>query len=996
MRSASLAALMLLLGIAASTPAWGQNLVVNGNFETGNSTGWTAWGAGWGSNDPPNYAATPAGRVGNYALRLGTAGQHSFGVYQQVAVTPGKSYKIDAYWKGRKVGGTNWYEILLLDGTWDPVKADSGTPANQVVEPNYMYAYDNNTYPLPADFGWIWAHDQNNTPVDWNDRDGVRTASGSTMTVVLKAGACCGTNGAEVWFDEVSLTEVTGNNPALGTCSMSNGDFANAGAGWTPWLVNNAGGDFSASVVSGEMTVGGANFNGGVYQVIQTGGAGRVVTVLGDWRSSPTAANAMYGEVWLINAARTPVDGVNEINGANNAVLLYRNDTFSGRGAWNNGMALSSPVTYNPTFVAAGSQATLILKAGNNGAAGSAAVKFDNVKLSCVPGSATLASPPAGFAVRSHTFPVTNMVALGQSPTSKLIYAISNEGSANNTRLYRINIGGGSITSTQIPLTAGAGGNAAVTYAQGMTFDYQGTMFISTQYGAVWKALDINVDDAVDDFRFYLIADMPDQQIGTFHGVGGIAVGPEPDLNLFINSGSESHYGYLPGCSEATKENCRETFAGRLNARIVTMDRFGGGSGVTSWAEGLRNSFDISYRADGKLFGVENGPNTNCDYAEEFNMIEAGKHYGFPYKYGSDISGSDSSMTCNNPEGGGVNGPPALPGGINPVPAWANYGPDAKPSAGQRGYSNGGPYYGFDPHSSPDGLDFYEPQLMDPQAIKFPASFHGRAFVARFGHLENLAAASNPNPSSVGFDLLTLNLDDAHQGFVCNRFLSGLKRPIDVLCAYNGKVYVLEYNQNAEFPIQSGWGANSKVHEIAFTIASAPQIVLNKSAINRTLDFGFSLSNDTFTVRNTGTGTLNYTVMSDQTWVQPSPTSGDSADGNDIDTITLTYTGVNGLPIGQHVAQVTVSDPTALNNPQIVTVTVDVTSVKPDFDKDGDVDMVDFSHLQQCYGPSGVSPPAGCEDARLDNDIDVDYLDLPIFIGCMSGANIPADPACDD
>jgi hypothetical protein len=69
------------------------------------------------------------------------------------------------------------------------------------------------------------------------------------------------------------------------------------------------------------------------------------------------------------------------------------------------------------------------------------------------------------------------------------------------------------------------------------------------------------------------------------------------------------------------------------------------------------------------------------------------------------------------------------------TPSWANYGPYAKPSSGQPGYVDGMVYYGFDPHSSPDGLDFYEPVNMDPEAILFPEEFHGRAFVARFGEL---------------------------------------------------------------------------------------------------------------------------------------------------------------------------------------------------------------------------------------------------------------------
>ncbi len=109
----------------------------------------------------------------------------SFGVYQEVTVEPGKTYRADMYWKGEKLGTKNWWEVIVLDGPWDPVQADSGDPVTQV-QPNYMYAYDDDAYGLPggigATFGWIWGHEQYAPPkdqVDSNNRkstaDGDRT-----------------------------------------------------------------------------------------------------------------------------------------------------------------------------------------------------------------------------------------------------------------------------------------------------------------------------------------------------------------------------------------------------------------------------------------------------------------------------------------------------------------------------------------------------------------------------------------------------------------------------------------------------------------------------------------------------------------------------------------------------------------------------------------------------------------------------------------------------
>lgn len=189
------------------------NLLANGDFETGDATGWTGWQSPWGGSFVRDFAHDEAGREGNYCLKLGSPSTTgSFGVYQQVAVEPGKTYRIDASWRGQKTGPSNWFEILLLDGSFDIDQADSGGEA--VVRTNYMYAYDNLIGTgvggsVGTTFGWLRAHTQNGTSYDYNSRHGERTATGSTMTVVLKAGNTGeGGEGVAAWFDSVSLVEV--------------------------------------------------------------------------------------------------------------------------------------------------------------------------------------------------------------------------------------------------------------------------------------------------------------------------------------------------------------------------------------------------------------------------------------------------------------------------------------------------------------------------------------------------------------------------------------------------------------------------------------------------------------------------------------------------------------------------------------------------------------------------------------------------------------------
>ncbi len=767
-----------------------------------------------------------------------------------------------------------------------------------------------------------------------------------------------------LWFTLVACGMAI--STALAQNRIINGDFAAGAAGWSTWVLRDANADLAITASDGELRIRGSNTEAAVYQQFATGGPGTVVSITGRWRSDPTLTNAMWGEVWILNADRVPVDGMPETDGVNGALLLYRNDTFGGRGAWNDAIPRSAPVQYRASFTAAAPRATLILKAGNTGPATPTGVAFADVGAFAVAPPATLGSLPAGFASRTYTFGVSNAVSIAQSPVSRNIYVVTNEPTATSTRLYRINTGGTFITASQV-----VGLGSLVDFAQGLAFDASGNLYISTQYGKIVKGTDTNADPAVDAFTFALVLDMPDLQIGTLHGVGGIAVGP--DGKLYINSGSESHYGYLPDGSP-------EAFAGRLNARILRCNL--DGTGIETFCEGIRNSFDITFRSDGKLFGVENGPNTACHYAEEFNLLEPGGHYGFPYKYGSDLSGSDSSYVCQNAGGGNVVGPPPLPPGVTPVPAWANYGPDGIPGPGHAGYADGGPYFGFQPHCSPDGISFYEPQTMDPAAIKFPPDYYGRAFVARFGNVEAVPP--------VGYDVLTLRLDETGAGFFCNTLLTGLGRAIDVLCAYNGAVYVLEYNQQSA--AGGSWGSPSRLHEIRYTIPTQPRISLSTTAISRTAYLGEGLSNDTFTVANSGAGMLQFDVADDATWLDVAPASGTSSGTSDVRVVTVSY-ALDGLPRGTHTATIHVTDPAAYNSPQTIAVNVQLRGVRPDINNDGSVDLADFSLFQLCFnGPNAPPAQGNCGLADFDVDGDVDLSDFAVFQNCFNGPNRP--PAC--
>jgi len=80
---------------------------------------------------------------------------------------------------------------------------------------------------------------------------------------------------------------------------------------------------------------------------------------------------------------------------------------------------------------------------------------------------------------------------------------------------------------------------------------------------------------------------------------------------------------------------------------------------------------------------------------------------------------------------------------------------------------------------------------------------------------------------------------------------------------------------------------------------------------------------------------------------------------------------------------------------------VDETGCPPpipgDFSRDGDVDQEDFGDFQACYSEPGIAQTnPDCTPARLDGDEDVDQDDFAIFQSCFSGADIPANPACNN
>ena len=183
------------------------------------------------------------------------------------------------------------------------------------------------------------------------------------------------------------------------------------------------------------------------------------------------------------------------------------------------------------------------------------------------------------------------------------------------------------------------------------------------------------------------------------------------------------------------------------------------------------------------------------------------------------------------------------------------------------------------------------------------------------------------------------------------------------------------------------------LYDVMFTTTNPmqPRIGISPSSFSRTTTLGAPVSSDTLSIFNPCVGTLNYQVSDNAPWLSVSPTSGSCT--TETDGITVSYPGAPTLRTGTYNATITVTG-NAYNTPRTVPVRLIVETVQADFDKDEDVDLLDFGRFQTCFAGPNRPPtlPSECGDADLDGDGDVDLQDFGRFQVCFNGPN--RFPAC--
>lgn len=250
-----------------------------------------------------------------------------------------------------------------------------------------------------------------------------------------------------------------------------------------------------------------------------------------------------------------------------------------------------------------------------------------------------------------------------------------------------------------------------------------------------------------------VLQDLPD---GGQHPNRTLAIGP--DGKLYVSVGSTCN-----ACAEPNPEN----------GTILRAEPDGSGRAV--FAKGLRNTIGFGWEpTTGVLYGMDHGIDWLGDdeQPEEFNRIEEGKDYGWPYVYAD--------------------------GKINP----ADKPPGKNPEAYAKGTEK--PILYYTAHAAPMQMVFYS-------GDRFPADYRDDAFVAMHG------SWNRAMPS--GYEVVRVRFDDgkpiAVEPFV-GGFLSrqedgswtAFGRPVGLVVAKDGALLVSD-------------DANGVIYRVAYT---GPQV----------------------------------------------------------------------------------------------------------------------------------------------------------------------------
>ena len=291
------------------------------------------------------------------------------------------------------------------------------------------------------------------------------------------------------------------------------------------------------------------------------------------------------------------------------------------------------------------------------------------------------------------------------------------------------------------------------------------------------------------------------------HNCTGMAVSPDNKW-LYFSSGSRSDHGEVQDARGQFK-NAREVPLTSAVFRVPTAtkdvavpivlpnDEAKLKAGGYLFADGTRNAFDMAFNANGDLIAIDNSP--DMDANDEINWLREGRHYGFPWRFGStdnpqQVAGFDAakdgrlSRDFLAVKDGSYRNDPTFPKPPSPITFTdpiANTGPDADQFVEISGAVKDASdlkqsLAGVTAHRSPLGLVFDNGNALG-------GDYTGAAFVVSWG------AAGGPQTDR-GQDLLMLKLTKKGDAYsmTATQIAKGFSNPMDAVL--DGKMlYVLDF-----------------------------------------------------------------------------------------------------------------------------------------------------------------------------------------------------------
>lgn len=439
-----------------------------------------------------------------------------------------------------------------------------------------------------------------------------------------------------------------------------------------------------------------------------------------------------------------------------------------------------------------------------------------------------------------------------------------------NGQLYRVNLSAtpGASTSTLLYTS----GDHQVTAPAGMAFGPDGSIYLMSNVtisnntytvSTVTKGI-YNPINGTRTWSVLAAARYPGGSRIFNHQMNAIVVSRDAQ-SIFVNIGARTDHGEVqtdggtfPGLREIGLTAVLLRLPIASSGLVLPNDRAQLRALGYVYCEGLRNTYDLAYSPNGDLFGTENGPDR--DMPEEINWLQAGLHYGFPWRMGTDANPQQfsnynaSQDKLLNPsytavkQGTYTNDPsyPSAPTGFaDPV---INVGPDADRirdpvTGGVIDASDAGRTLAtFTGHRCPLGLSF---DSIDAMGSKF----QGHGFVASW--TPGMAAGAHGDgpfgdPSQ---DILHLEFTSLGTNYQVRttRIVTGFRNPVDTAIIGN-RLYVLESGGSqgiwevtfpaTPVPLLSGpaWLANGKFQ---FTLQGEPDTSYILESTSNYLDWRF-------------------------------------------------------------------------------------------------------------------------------------------------------------